>query len=53
VYYILKGEGVYDDNGTEVIVQPGDTTLCLSGESHALINRSSEDLELIALILFS
>ena len=27
-YYILKGYGVYNDNGTEVEVGPGDVTIC-------------------------
>ena len=53
VYYILSGEGRYDDNGTEVTVRPGDTTVCYDGESHAIYNDGTEDLEFIALILFT
>lgn len=52
VYYILRGEGCYDDNGTEVTLRAGDVAICKSGESHALENKSQEDLEVIALILF-
>ena len=51
-YYILKGYGVYNDNGTEVEVGPGDVTICPEGEEHALANTGSEDMEIIALILF-
>lgn len=51
-YYILKGHGLYNDNGTEVEVGPGDVTFVDSGEGHALLNNSDEDLEAIALILF-
>ncbi|MBO4368807.1 MAG: cupin domain-containing protein [Desulfovibrio sp.] len=53
VYYILAGEGQYDDNGTKQTVKAGDMTLCPSGESHGLLNTGSEDLEFIALILFA
>lgn len=52
VYYILKGQGVYDDNGTLIPVAAGDVTLCRNGESHMLENTGTEDLEFIALILF-
>ena len=52
VYYILSGHGTYDDNGTPVEVGPGDVTCCPRGEQHAILNTGSENLELIALILF-
>lgn len=51
-YYILKGHGLYNDNGTTVEVGPGDVTFVDSGEGHALRNDGDEDLEAIALILF-
>ncbi len=51
-YYILKGHGRYNDNGTIVEVGPGDVTFVDSGEGHALLNDGEEDLEAIALILF-
>lgn len=51
-YYILKGHGSYNDNGTLVEVGPGDVTFVDSGEGHALVNSGEEDLEAIALILF-
>lgn len=53
VYYILKGEGAYDDNGSIKTVRQGDVTLCPSGEVHALENTGTEDMEIIALILYS
>ncbi len=52
IYYILRGCGVYDDNGTDVAVAPGDVTICLEGEQHALSNTGTEDMEIIALVLF-
>lgn len=52
VYYILKGEGLYNDNGQEKTVRAGDLTICPSGESHGMKNNGSQDLEFMALILF-
>ncbi len=52
-YYILKGAGSYNDNGVERPVSAGDVTLCKDGESHGLENTGTEDLEFIALILYS
>ena len=51
-YYILKGRGLYSDNGTEVEVGPGDVTFCDDGEGHGLRCISDEPLEAIALILY-
>ena len=52
VYYILKGEGEYNDNGTPVTVRPGDVTFVGDGEGHSLINHRDEVLEAIALVLY-
>ena len=49
---MLKGEGIYNDNGTEVEVKAGDVTYCAPGEGHGLENRGSEDLVIAALIMF-
>ena len=51
-YYILRGRGLYNDNGTEFEVGPGDVTFVDAEEGHALKNIGEEDLEAIALILF-
>ena len=51
-YYILKGQGEYNDNGTVVTVGPGDVTFVDDGEGHSLKNTCDETLEAIALILF-
>ena len=53
VFYILSGEGEYNDNGTIVTVAPGDVCVCSDGEYHAMANKGSEDLVFIALILYS
>ena len=51
IYYILKGEGVFSDNGTEVIVRAGDICATGFGEGHGLENKTEEPLELMALIV--
>jgi mannose-6-phosphate isomerase-like protein (cupin superfamily) len=50
-YYILQGEGVFNDDGTEVVVHAGDICATGYGQSHSLENHSQEPLELIALIV--
>jgi len=52
-YYILTGEGMYNDNGTLVPVKAGDVLYTADGESHGLENTGTTDLEYIALILYS
>ena len=51
-YYILRGRGLYNDNGTEVEVGPGDVTFVDDEEGHALRNVGEGDLEAVALILY-
>jgi mannose-6-phosphate isomerase-like protein (cupin superfamily) len=51
-YYILKGEGTYSDNGRVITMRPGDMSLVGDGEGHSMRNDGSEDLEMIALILY-
>jgi len=53
LYYILKGSGEFNDNGTITKVDAGDFTITPSGSGHALKNTGNEPLEIIALILFS
>lgn len=50
-YYMIKGEGVFNDNGTEVIMHAGDIGATGYGEYHGMENRSDEPLEFIALIV--
>jgi mannose-6-phosphate isomerase-like protein (cupin superfamily) len=53
VYYILKGEAVVMDNGTPVKLGPGDVNFCRDGETHGIENVGSDDLEYIAVILYT
>lgn len=51
-YYILKGEGEFNDNGTVSTVRAGDLLFTGDGEGHALTNKSDEPLEMIALVVY-
>ncbi|MCI1722174.1 MAG: cupin domain-containing protein [Lachnospiraceae bacterium] len=50
-YYVLSGEGIYDDNGEKRTVKAGDVTLTVSGQGHSMENAGSEDLVYMALVL--
>ncbi|MGN0465268.1 MAG: cupin domain-containing protein [Lachnospiraceae bacterium] len=50
-YYILSGEGIYQDNGIEYPVKAGDVTFTPSGSGHGLKNCADEDLVFMALII--
>jgi quercetin dioxygenase-like cupin family protein len=52
-YYIIRGEGRVNDNGTVVTVSPGDMVFCAKGDSHAIENIGDENLDFIALKLFA
>ena len=53
LFYIAKGTAVYDDNGTETVVTEGDVTVTPAGEGHSIRNEGTEDVELIALIVYA
>ena len=50
-YYILKGKALVNDNGTEVILEPGDAHICPDGSFHSVTNAGDGPLEFIAIIL--
>jgi quercetin dioxygenase-like cupin family protein len=52
-YYILKGKALISDNKEEVILEAGDCNICPDGESHGIKNVGDDDLEYIAIILYS
>lgn len=51
VYYILSGEGLYNDNGELKKIGAGDITWCPDGSAHGLENTGSVDLVFMALII--
>lgn len=50
-YYILSGEGEYNDNGVLTIVRGGDVTFTDSGSGHGIENIGNKDLVFMALII--
>lgn len=53
LFYILRGTAEYNDNGTIRTVSAGDVTICPTGESHGIANRSDETVELVAVIVYA
>ncbi|MGJ8455728.1 cupin domain-containing protein [Pseudothermotoga sp. U03pept] len=51
IFYVLSGEGIFNDNGTRITVQAGDICLTNSGENHSIENTSEQNLELLAIIV--
>lgn len=50
-YYIISGNGIYNDNGNEIEATPGLVTFTPAGTGHGIRNTGSEMLEFIALII--
>ena len=50
-YYVISGEATVNDNGSEVVLHPGDMNYCKDGEGHGTKNNGIEDLVLMALIM--
>lgn len=50
-FFILSGQGVYNDNGKTVDVTPGMVTFTPSGEGHSIKNTGTDMLTFIALIV--
>lgn len=50
-YYIIKGQGAYNDNGTIRQVTVGDSTFTPDGCGHGLENTGTTELVFMALII--
>ena len=53
LFYLMKGEALYNDNGTEYTVTAGDVMICPAGTGHGVANNGTEDVELCAVILYA
>ena len=53
LFYLMKGEAIYNDNGVESLVRAGDVMLCPAGTGHAITNNGEEDVELCAVIVYA
>lgn len=53
LFYIVKGSAIYNDNGTESVVNVGDVMICAPGEGHCIACRGDETCELVAVIVYA
>lgn len=53
LFYLLQGEGLLSDNGTQTTVRAGDCAICPDGCGHAIQNTGKEPLVMMALILYA
>ena len=51
IFYILAGQALIDDNGTEIVASPGDSVITRSGEGHSVACEGAETLEILACII--
>lgn len=50
-YYIISGQGNYQDNDQVYPVKAGDVVFCKDGDGHGIENSGNEDLVFMALII--
>ena len=51
IFYIISGQATADDNGSTVTLNPGDTILTGNGNGHAIENRGTLPLVMMAVIV--
>ena len=53
LFYLMKGEVLYNDNGTEYTLTAGDVMICPAGTGHAVANNGQEVAEICAVIVYA
>ena len=53
IFYLMKGEALYNDNGVDHILTAGDVMVCPAGTGHSVANNGSEDVEICAVIVYA
>ena len=53
LFYVMKGNVLYNDNGTECALSAGDVMICPPGTGHSIANNSEEVAEVCAVILYA
>jgi len=51
IFHIISGTALYDDNGKQIELQPGDVTVTPASHGHSIANNGDADLIVIALIV--
>ena len=51
IYYCLSGELTVNDNGVEKVLHAGDIMFTGDGQTHSAVNRSSEPVEMLAIVI--
>ncbi len=51
IFYIIRGKGIFDDNGVETDLSVGDAIITGDGAAHSVKNNGQEPLEMVAVIL--
>ena len=53
LFYLMKGNALYNDNGVEYPVSAGDVKICSAGAGHAVANNDTEYVELSPVNLYA
>jgi len=53
LFYLMKGEVLYNDNGVEQVLTAGDVMICPAGTGHGVTNNGTETAELCAVIVYA
>lgn len=53
LFYLIKGEVLYNDNGVECVLSAGDVMICPAGTGHSIANNGQEDAVVCALIVYA
>ena len=53
LFYLMKGQVLYNDNGTECTLTAGDVMICPVGTGHSIANNGQEDAEVCAVIVYA
>ena len=53
LFYLMKGEVLYNDNGVECALSAGDVMICPAGTGHAVTNNGTVDAEICAVIVYA
>ena len=53
LFYLMKGEALYNDNGVECTLSAGDVMICPVGTGHSIANNGKEDVEICAVIVYA